>query len=733
MNIVNRSAHLTALDRQKYLSSNEQEQLNQWVEQLPFSITQSYEDREQKLRPFQRLIQPIKAVFAYCNYSDKGGEIAYACCVLLLKEMQERKTALWAWDQGEWLEIVGISKQNYFDRYSTSQIEYDLISVDIRKYLISFAYLLGGITIHYFITDCDVFHSAQRLFSKSEVAVAIKTITEELIKMNRLDLLNMRGLKSCVCLLLLVNKNPLIENITVPICERVYNKFIGFDSLQSTTYVISQVLFSLGIITQALDSKIRGKTLISSPKKNRLKKGKDSFSVVWLRLLNRWCEESPREARTVESQRSRIAKAARWATANYPVTADPQQWTGEMAKAFVEAVEKMTAGEYNHPDFKRTTVKIGKPLCPAAKAQIINAVRCFFTDCQIARYIPCAFQPSISLQTPTEIIEACGPRPQVIADELWDKLEEAALSLTQKDLPLAADLPVANRWEAAFPLAMVRALAHVWVFGGLRSSEIWRLEVGCIRWLAPKKKTDLQGTYPRGVVGLQVPENKSGGEFEKSVDARLGSTTKAWEKIRPDSSKRIDKKSGKLVHYLFEWHSRVMSQSYINNVLIPILCRKAQISEYDVHGHITCHRGRATLATRLYRAGTPFKVIQQWLDHASPLSTAYYLNADSEFLHNTYSWQVHVANQASDYSNHLDEPQSLLEAIAKQSADQEEAIDPEDDFAHLRLRPRRTDRELALLAQSSLALVQQNMLLSPTERQIVGQAKALLNILATRS
>jgi hypothetical protein len=44
------------------------------------------------------------------------------------------------------------------------------------------------------------------------------------------------------------------------------------------------------------------------------------------------------------------------------------------------------------------------------------------------------------------------------------------------------DLPVGALGQHQYPFEMVRALAAVWCFAALRSNEIVRLRVGCIRW-----------------------------------------------------------------------------------------------------------------------------------------------------------------------------------------------------------------------------------------------------------
>jgi len=70
-----------------------------------------------------------------------------------------------------------------------------------------------------------------------------------------------------------------------------------------------------------------------------------------------------------------------------------------------------------------------------------------------------------------------GPSPRIIDKELWAKVLWADMNLQVADLPVwgnGNDLP-------PYPIEMVRAIAVVWCFTGLRSDEIRRLRVGCIR------------------------------------------------------------------------------------------------------------------------------------------------------------------------------------------------------------------------------------------------------------
>jgi integrase len=80
------------------------------------------------------------------------------------------------------------------------------------------------------------------------------------------------------------------------------------------------------------------------------------------------------------------------------------------------------------------------------------------------------------------------------------------------------------------------------------------------------------------------------------------------------------------VHLLFAVRARRVSTAYINNTVIPMLCRKAGVPASDIRGNITSHRARSAIASQLYNAKEPMTLfeLQAWLGHRSPQSTQYY-------------------------------------------------------------------------------------------------------------
>lgn len=117
---------------------------------------------------------------------------------------------------------------------------------------------------------------------------------------------------------------------------------------------------------------------------------------------------------------------------------------------------------------------------------------------------------------------------------------------------------------------MVRAVAILWLFGGLRRDEIHRMRVGAIRW-SPMP----EGPDTPQVCLLDVPVNKTSRAFTKPVDPIVGTAIEAWEAERLPHPRDVDIKTGERVDWLFVHKGRRMSAAYINRSLIPLLCAKA--------------------------------------------------------------------------------------------------------------------------------------------------------------
>jgi hypothetical protein len=190
-------------------------------------------------------------------------------------------------------------------------------------------------------------------------------------------------------------------------------------------------------------------------------------------------------------------------------------------------------------------------------------------------------------------------------------------------------------------MEMVRAVALVWLFCGLRSNEIIRLRVGCIRWQHENKcSTETNSTASReAICWLDVPVNKTYRSFTKPVDRLVGEAIDLWERVRPPQPKALDSKTGAMVNFLFSYRGVRIGDQYLNCTLIPMLCRKAGVPESDARGEITSHRARSTIATQLYNAREPMSLfdLQEWLGHTHLESTQYYARVTPTKLAKKYA------------------------------------------------------------------------------------------------
>jgi hypothetical protein len=183
---------------------------------------------------------------------------------------------------------------------------------------------------------------------------------------------------------------------------------------------------------------------------------------------------------------------------------------------------------------------------------------------------------------------------------------------------------------------MIRALAILWLFAGLRSDELSRLRVGCARM---QTVVTGDGSDPnKPVCLLDIPVHKTGRAFTKPVDPLVGEAIAAWEAVRPTQPDLVDPKTGERVQFLFCCRAKRLSKTYLNHTLIPALCQRAGIPQRDTRGSISSHRARSTIASQLFNAREPMTLfeLQAWLGHQSAATTQHYVSTSPTKLTQAY-------------------------------------------------------------------------------------------------
>lgn len=518
---------------------------------------------------------------------------------LLLGGAREHGLAFWGWDREQWLHTVRGANNNY--RQAVAAVAYLLCDQrDLHR-------AFGGWKIRLL---------TRRVFGPKPVDGALARLQGYLDGLGSATVLQRPNMQGALYELMLLAGSPLLEDLGEQ------GELLAWLRAQETNnarrYGVEQLtrtLVDMGVMARM--------PFATQPSReewlDRSQAGEIDVPPVWLSWTRRWFETSPLSLSTRRHAYYTLIRAGRWLHAEHPDRADPASWDRELAAAWVATVDRLKVGELaKSSNANGMRARYGEFLSPRSKASLIGAVRLFFCDLQEWEWIERRFDPRRALGIPRSIAALIGPDPRVIADEVWAKLMWAGLNLGQDDLPKHGNK--AGTGAPWYPLELVRAVALLWLFAGLRVDEILRLRVGAIRWQTGG------GDDGQRVCLLDVPTNKTSPAFTKPVDRLVGEAIEAWQTVRPAQPRFSDRKTGELVDMLLAYRGARLGEKYINRVLVPLLCRKAGVPGEDVRGQITSHRARATIATQLYNAKDPMSLfeLQAWLGHSNPSSTQHY-------------------------------------------------------------------------------------------------------------
>lgn len=636
---------VTRYDRTSALTEEEQTELAVMMDRFSKDILSW---RKASRETLQRLLHPLYDVFQVMGTRTRSySRISH----VLLWEMHQRQISFWGWSEADWLEVIGQHEGDFRQRHDTVGAEAH------RQSLAAVGYLLCQFNALTRVDRIVPNPLACKVFGKTQVDDAVQTV-HRILGSWGYTASRYNVIKNCLCAVLLSNRSPLLSDVTLSLLESLQTSSLQH-YLKPDLVLLSLALVQLGILTTPLtrqpsmgqlahehSHELGGKAQSGEPgnlEGKPLGKKPEMIDEEWLSWCQRWRETSTLEPKTRQSIYYSLLQAGRWLMQTHPQVTTPSGWDRELAAEYVAAVCHMTVGQWSRP----ATIpveRIGKPLTPRGQDHLLSAMRAFFRDCQEWEWIPVTFHPGRSFATPRSVRGKIGPNPRVLADDVWAKLLAAGLSVTTQDFINPQVSPESrHRSLPAYPLEMLRALVVVWLFAGLRSDEICRLRVGCARFIQThgneEPSLETNPLPPTQICLLDIPVNKTSTAFTKPVDFVVGEAILAWEKVRPIQPALLDPKTGEMVHYLFAFRLTRLAKTYVNEVIIPALCRKAGIPESDARGKITSHRARSTIASQLANAKEPMSLfeLQQWLGHKTAEATRSYVKSSPTKLAQAYA------------------------------------------------------------------------------------------------
>jgi len=553
-------------------------------------------------RALDRLVRPLADVRAIVSTpSPHQRRSADTAVAVVLRMCTVEHSPYWAWSSTTWVRVLGATQAEFHPPWVDRQV---------RHYLIALAYLLDCFTDLRQLGNYKRLALAEKIFGPARIRAAVDRLATVLCGWGYQDAQTGRAFPRVLCEILLVNRSPRLTDLSPAVLEGL--RTTANRETCTRLFQLQRALAALGLM-DVPDAPVMPRPAVQG------------VAATWIAWTHRWEATSTLTPSTRRHVRLCVLKAGRWLGVEHPTITEPAAWSRELCAAYVAAVHRMRVGDFaQRCDPLRD--RLGQSLSARAKEAYLGAMRQFFRDCQEWGWIPRRFDPARALATPRAVKALIGPTPRVIADELWAKLLWAGLNLEPCDLATSA------RGRYCYPLELVRALAVTWLFTGLRSDEIVRLRVGCVRWQPGADGADR-------VCLLDVPAHKTGTPFTKPVDPLVGRAIEAWEAVRPVQPPLLDPRTGELVAMLFCGRAKRVASGYFNQALIPVLCRKAGVPRADARGRITSHRARSTIASQLYNAKEPMTLfeLQAWLGHRSPQSTQHYTQITPTRLAQAYA------------------------------------------------------------------------------------------------
>lgn len=536
----------------------------------------------------------------------------------------------WAWSPAEWAVVLHPSPAAFVQSYGVGSY--------VRAKLLTFAYLLGDVRDVRGVGGRDLCkHLAYRLFGVERLHAAADRVLQVLAQ--RWGFSTQASVtdatRTALAQVFLLQRSPHLEAVTAEVVQEALGD-CGCRTTHDALLRVGMALDALGLLTWPHPARppVGSRPPVATPALT------DAIAPTWVAWCDAWYAQVPslggRRTRYVTRVHRAMLAVGRWLAHTHPEVTAPDQWDADLALEYVQSMCESRIGDDASPYGRRCVQgrgTYGATHRPAGIASRLICLRRFFSDLQDrphrvsgapARTIPVRFKPRQVFALPGALYRFIQPDPRTIDLAFWYALTSAAATLSQDDL--SAYMP--------YPLSLYRALALLWVTSARRANELVRLRLGCVRreWdpqMCGEDGTRVEPESDGDLCYLHIPPNKTRGAFWIPIPTYTADAIAAWERERPaEQASFVDGKDGAVVQLLFCYRNRRVSPLFLNESLIPLLCRKQGIPLADARGRITSHRARSTIATLLRRSGVSLEDIAEFLGHQDTKTVTAYARTD---------------------------------------------------------------------------------------------------------
>jgi integrase len=627
----------------------------QGIEHLLALSSRQSQEYESQAAQIARITQPLFDIIALFQRCRPNSRVAQRHFINhLLSYVLQTNTVYWGWTSDVWECVIDALPTRSNAAKRRKEPGYATISSPIFLLTYLTAYLLAGVLHARGKRPFPSQALGEIIFGSMLMQTAIDKANEPLLTAGYTT--RRRGQEGFIritILALLMNRSPFLEAISPATLKTLYKMYpkaktrVHIDLLQ-------RVLLALDMLPCEGWEETETKRL---PKAQVFRaESLVGLHPQWVTWLQAFWQQTPITQCSRDSITSQMLIACRWLAQYYPQVTEPSQWTRELAAQYVAYVcNQATVYDYASQETRQYLAnhlkhRQGEKLAAATMNGRLGGVRRFFRCLQKYSYevdgtmtprLGIDWNPDDVLATPKQVVAQIQPNPRNVEEEAWLKLVWTACTLNAEMVKEA--IPGAKM----YPLLLWRAVALVWVTGCRRRDEIRRLPLECVRSEWAPEMVDENGVQlepAENLWYLLVPTSKYRGTFWTPIPEYTAEAILAWKAIRPKNQSAVeDRKTGKRTEYLFQYRGKIIGEEFINNHLIPLLCKASGLVDeegkpyMDAVGPITSHRARSSTAFYLKAMGMAPYDIGKLLGHTDPNRTLpWYLKENLHQLGRTY-------------------------------------------------------------------------------------------------
>ncbi len=291
---------------------------------------------------------------------------------------------------------------------------------------------------------------------------------------------------------------------------------------------------------------------------------------------------------TLERIDSTLRELIGWAAQAYPEIESFAELTRAHILEFLEALNA------------RIAPKTGLPLAQSSKLRRMSCLSVFFREVATWEWEDVPVRPLLGIGDLPKVAQRI---PRYIPE---DELARLMVAVRELECPYQRAALLIARWS------------------GARRNEIRRLELNCL------------DQYPDGTPRLHIPAGKTKQERLVPLNEEAAALIRLIQAKQPVNRGFRDDVTGKVTHYLFMQHGKVLGPNYLFDAALTQACQAAGLVTPDGKRTITPHRFRHTVGTQLAERGARLPTIMRVLGHSSATMSMVYTHISDQTVLKDY-------------------------------------------------------------------------------------------------